>query len=122
MYTDDDIMTPRDRISNEMLRKMLQGELSGREMVRRNAVEGELEMERNGCTGGCQGACNGDNGPQRSGGFGLKNYPLCMVYAPIQEFCNLYDPEYALRQGTIFKEMDFPFEGERIKKGGNCCG
>lgn len=42
-------------------------------------------------------------------GFGLFGKPLAMVYAPIQIFRNIYDPEDALAHGTIFKELDFPW-------------
>lgn len=58
-----------------------------------------------------------------SSNWGLVGYPLGSVYAPIQEFDNLYDTDAALRQGTIFAQLDFPFTGERIlTKGGNCRG
>ncbi|MFU0827763.1 MAG: Spore coat associated protein JA (CotJA) [Lachnoclostridium sp.] len=43
------------------------------------------------------------------------NFPfapsLAMAYIPIQQFKDLYDPEYALKAGTIFKELDLPFYG-----------
>ena len=34
---------------------------------------------------------------------------LAMVYAPVQEFRMIYDPEIALVNGTIFEELDKPF-------------
>lgn len=44
-------------------------------------------------------------------------YPsLAMVYAPYQKFDCLYDPEDALRNATLFKELDKPFLAGR--KGG----
>lgn len=42
--------------------------------------------------------------------WGLYEYPLAMVYAPLQAFRNLYDPETALRKGTMFAELDKPLE------------
>ena len=36
---------------------------------------------------------------------------LAMAYVPIQEFRDLYDPDYALQVGTLFKELDLPFYG-----------
>ncbi|MBO5415657.1 MAG: spore coat associated protein CotJA [Clostridia bacterium] len=53
--------------------------------------------------------------------WGLEGYPLASVYAPIQEWRNLYDNETGFNRGTIFKELDLPFLcGER--KGGSCNG
>lgn len=55
-------------------------------------------------------------------GWGLTAYPLAMVYSPIQEFRGLYTPDVALNRGTMFAELDLPFEGGNAKKGGcNLC-
>ncbi len=43
--------------------------------------------------------------------WGLSDYPLAMVYSPLQVFDGLYDKETALCRGTIFKELDLPFCG-----------
>ena len=72
---------------------------------------------QSGC--GCQ-----MNEPQRSG-WGLKNYPLAMVYSPLQEFDNLFDTDIALSKGTLFSELELPFMGESVYKsgkGGCGCG
>lgn len=59
----------------------------------------------------------GDSGNgEASGGaskhqWGLVNYPLASVYAPMQEWQNLYDNETGLSRGTIFKELEKPFLG-----------
>ncbi len=37
--------------------------------------------------------------------------PLAMVYAPVQEWRDLYDNENGHDRGTIFQELDFPFLG-----------
>ncbi len=37
--------------------------------------------------------------------------PLAMVYAPVQEWRELYDNEAGLARGTVFKELEFPFLG-----------
>ena len=37
---------------------------------------------------------------------------LAMVYSPYQHFRLLYEPEQGLSRGTIFKELDMPFEGD----------
>ena len=54
--------------------------------------------------------------------WGLKDYPLAMVYAPLQDFCELYDLDEALKAGTLFKQLDLPFMGESVVKGGCCRG
>ena len=53
----------------------------------------------------------------------LKGYPLAMVYAPCQVFGDLYDAQTALKQGTLFKELDLPFEGAGTGacRGKGCC-
>ena len=53
--------------------------------------------------------------------WGLYEYPLAMVYAPLQAFRNLYDPETALRKGTLFSELDKPLESV-TRRGGACRG
>jgi len=53
--------------------------------------------------------------------WGLMQYPLGMVYAPLQRFDNIYDLDTALMRGTVFGELDLPFIcGEKSK--GGCCG
>ena len=56
----------------------------------------------------------------KENGWGLEGYPLASVFAPLQSFDNLYDAEMALKQGTIFAELDLPFMGRTVQKGG-CC-
>lgn len=53
--------------------------------------------------------------------WGLEEYPLASVYAPLQAWRNLYDHDTGFSKGTIFKDLDLPFLcGERT--GGNCYG
>ena len=46
------------------------------------------------------------------------NYPhieptsLAIVYAPVQAFVKIYDPQKALVRGTLFAELDRPFTGK----------
>ena len=54
--------------------------------------------------------------------FGLIGYPAAMVYAPIQHFDHIFDLDIALSKGTIFEELDLPFECGRKTKGGCCNG
>lgn len=39
-----------------------------------------------------------------------KNTPLAMAYVPFQQWGEVYDPEKALCSGTLFPDLDFPFE------------
>ena len=55
-------------------------------------------------------------------GWGLSGYPLASVYAPLQNFDNLYDLDTALDHGTAFIELDLPFMGDMRFKGGCCRG
>ena len=68
-------------------------------------------------------SCNiGDRQRCDDKGWGLEGYPLASVFAPLQSFDNLYDAETALKQGTIFAELDLPFMGRTVQKGGCCHG
>lgn len=64
-----------------------------------------------------------DNRAEGNGGtWGLENYPLASVYSPLQSFDELYDKDTALMKGTVFAELDLPFMGESVYRGGNCRG
>ena len=54
--------------------------------------------------------------------WGLVDYPLAMVYSPLQNFEKLFNMETALNKGTVFEKLDLPFMGESVYKGGNCRG
>ena len=41
----------------------------------------------------------------------LNSRSLASVYAPAQAWRELYDEETALKKGTLFKELEFPFLG-----------
>ena len=41
---------------------------------------------------------------------------LTMAYVPWQHFSETYEPAKALKQGTIFPELDKPFYGRRARK------
>ena len=99
MYTDDDTLTPRDRVSEEMLERML-----GRSS---HTEEAPVPISE----------------PRTTQSLRLHDgFPLASVYAPTQMFRNLYDRETALSRGTIFKELDLPFMGMTVKEGGSCRG
>ncbi len=54
--------------------------------------------------------------------WGLVDYPLAMVYSPLQDFDMLFDKQTALQKGTMFEKLDLPFMGESVYKGGCCRG
>lgn len=49
----------------------------------------------------------------------ISNQPLslAMAYVPYQEFRDLNEPDEALSAGTLFRELDKPFYGQRRKMG-----
>ena len=58
----------------------------------------EPRMEQNSCPCEC---VTGDMATRLSG------WPLAMVYSPNQDWEELYEPETALCQGTLFKQLYF---------------
>lgn len=74
----------------------------------------------NGCghAGNGRGCGNVENGAHR--GWGLHDHPLAMVYSPYQHFRDTYTPDIALGRGTLFSELDLPFEGYHNKRNGGC--
>ena len=61
-------------------------------------------------------ACNAKGG----NGWGLHEHPLAMVYSPYQHFRDTYTPDVALGRGTLFAELDLPFEGSNNRRNGGC--
>jgi len=49
----------------------------------------------------------------------LKGYPLAMVYSPNQDWCDIYEPDMALKQGTLFSTLYFNWEPMRCHE--KCC-
>ena len=41
----------------------------------------------------------------------LSTFPLAMAYVPMQELAETYDPERGFMEGTLFPELNKPFEG-----------
>ena len=96
MYMDENPMMPQEKISDEMLRRMLGNE------DREPRSLGDL--------------------PEKSNLRLPDGFPLASVYAPTQVFRNLYDCDTALMKGTVFEELDLPFLGLSVSKGGSCRG
>ena len=100
MYTEDDFMTRRERVSDDFLRQILDGD--GERHESPCNFNGSLVAD-----GSSSARCR-DN---PHGTWGIKEYPLAMMYSPTQEWRALYDNEMGLSRGTIFKELDLPFMG-----------
>ena len=71
--------------------------------------------------GGGSGAGNqgGTSGSGSSGGSGfdamyLGSLPIAMAYTPMQQWKTTYSAEKGLSRGTIFPELDLPFEGRTV--------
>ncbi len=104
MIQQNDYKTPRDRISDDFLEKLLaedETDMRGVCAIRHDVVRTEQRV-----------GCKNDKGSYTRG----NTYPsLAMVYSPFQEFENLYEPEEALSKGTLFADLYLPFESY-------CCG
>ena len=44
----------------------------------------------------------------------LGSLPIAMAYTPMQQWKTTYSLEKGLAQGTIFPELDLPFEGRTL--------
>lgn len=81
-----------------------------------------IEGRGNTCPSCESGGCNTPAEGRKTWGLSGE-YPLASVYAPLQEFDELYDLDTALKQGTVFAKLDLPFKGDmRVSKGGGCRG
>lgn len=68
-------------------------------------------------TPGGSGSGNGSGGAGAAAGFDamyLGSLPIAMAYTPMQQWKTTYSLEKGLAQGTIFPELDLPFEGRTI--------
>ena len=128
-YMEIDYRTPRERIGESLLRRVLEEDTDGqvnRHGYDRSVHDAKADYERNsGCCGGRKyyhdmPAESKEVAVKRQT-WGLYEYPLAMVYAPLQVWRGLYDPMTGHDRGTIFRELDKPLEvfGGR---GGFCRG
>lgn len=104
MYKDDNII---GGCNDSLLRMMIEG-------------RGNSSGSDDGCS--CENdGCHNDNSHSKS--WGLYDYPLASVFAPLQSFDDLYDKDTALKEGTAFRVLNLPFKGDRrVTKGGSCRG
>ena len=81
----------------------------------------------NGGSTGSGGSANGNHTGSSTGSGGqeqpdargfdamyLGSLPLAMAYTPMQQWKTVYSAEQGLLRGTIFPELDLPFEGRTI--------
>ena len=62
-----------------------------------------------GCEGQTMSGCHMNDPMERLG----EAFPPVMSYVPWQQWGDLYDPECGLKQGTIFKDLNYIFCGTR---------
>ena len=134
-FEENDTRTPRERVDDGLLRQLIDegcdcGYISDRQMrhtVTRSGreISGSTPVGARGGMGyhndrsnncGCTDGCGDGKG------WGLHEYPLAMVYSPMQVWRSIHDLETGFCHGTIFRELDLPFTGCGSRKGGNCRG
>ena len=93
--------------------------------VMRDIPLSELQLNQQSGRRNCDGSLREDTSstPERDckngkcGGWGLESRPLAMVYSPCQAWRDAYAPDVALMRGTLFSELDLPFDGGNGKRG-----
>lgn len=78
------------------------------------------ELDRRIGNRNCDGSPRTNTTEKQGYGWGLAEHPLAMVYSPYQLFRDIYAPDAALKRGTMFAELDLPFEGDKRRSGGIC--
>ncbi len=117
MYSADDMRTPRDRISEEYIRRLLEEE---------HGAPSDCDGRRREEPSAQCDACDIPAIPQprkedMHHGHHWGDKSLAMVYSPTQTWRGIYAPETAICRGTLFRELDKPW-GVENKKGGCCRG
>lgn len=84
MYFNNDYKTPKDRISDELRKKLLNEEYNYSETIN---IFSDKNLKDS-----------------------MSNASLAMIYAKTQTFDDLYDDSEALSKGTLFSSLYFPFE------------
>lgn len=104
MYIDEnDNRTPRERVDDSVLRRMLGG-ADG--LLPPAEAEPRRELP-----------CDPDN---VGGAHPVNRVSLGMVYSPVQVWREVYDVETALARGTMFRELDMPWEVPAPTGKGGC--
>ena len=134
MYSENQRHCSARRANDEFLRRMLGGEMSYGNANQAARRDDSPTHEKNGCGCNRRSFCARSEGtvgsscpltgrhsspPCNEGDTAnTGKHPACihapslaMVYSPMQSFQGIYEPAVALRQGTLFAELDLPFEG-----------
>lgn len=85
-----------------------------------NASRDQAVRDRTAHGQAAHGHMGNGNAVGRGKGWGLYEHPLAMVYSPYQLFRDLYTPDAALGRGTLFAELDLPFEASSNRRNGGC--
>lgn len=112
---ENDVRTPRDRADGDRQRR---------------SSDAVMRERRGGSRCGCQRQNaavpqmptlprEGRKGLNCRGEYAWEGVALAMVYSPYQHWQGVYDEDKGLSRGTIFAELDKPFEGSGSK--GGCC-
>ncbi|MGI6166970.1 MAG: spore coat associated protein CotJA [Eubacteriales bacterium] len=122
-FMQSDYRTPRERVGEALLRRVLDEDMDGQGShggYDRSAQDDRAEREAS-CCGGRKYYTDEPKDAVKRQTWGLSDYPLAMVYVPLQVWRGLYDPVTGHDRGTIFRELDKPLEvyGGR---GGFCRG
>ena len=127
MYKEDDFLARHEEVNEDMLKQLLDGTNVSDEA--RNGCD--MQQQKQCDQAPRRGACMNPRARtmlenERMSGcdsrktWGLHGYPLASVFAPLQEWKNLYDNEIGLDKGTIFEELYLPFLGAETSPNG--CG
>lgn len=65
-------------------------------------------------SGGASGSTNSSANVSGFDAMYLGSLPIAMAYTPMQQWKTTYSPEKGLARGTIFPELDLPFEGRTL--------
>lgn len=99
---ENDTRTPRDRINEEFMRKLMELDKANEENEMKQPQQENDAIDTMMCKGmDWKKDCS------------LSGRPLAMVYSPCQSWRELYEPDVGFYRGTIFKELDKPFYGDR---------
>jgi len=104
MNMKNDYRTPRERVDEDLLRRLLLEDGADDGEARPTAAIPVGRTE--GCCGAREKTCEKE---VRRKSYICADVPLAMVYSPYQTFSALYDPEDGLSRGTVFAELEKPF-------------
>ena len=109
MYSDNEGRAPMRRANDEFLRRLVGGELMGSE---RCELCTRPTSDKRESGPACDGSypSEGDHAHMEACPTRIEAPSLAMVYAPMQCWRNLLDPQSALAKGSQFAELILPIE------------